>query len=138
MENMILERIKLTIDYIQLKVYLNKNYKNKKIWIKIYMNIFRLLNNNIEDLNEEERVLAENFNEALREKLIDDLAEYEIDEFIKELKSDEESFRLKISEILVNGKKGYIKMPTKTLIDIYLDKKDEGEFINLIESISSM
>ena len=29
-------------------------------------------------------------------------------------------------------------MPTKTLIDIYLDKKDEGEFINLIESISSM
>lgn len=102
------------------------------------MNIFRLLNNNIEDLNEEERVLAENFNEALREKLIDDLAEYEIDEFIKELKSDEESFRLKVSEILVNGKKGYIKMPTKTLIDIYLDKKDEGEFINLIESISSM
>ena len=102
------------------------------------MNIFRLLNNNIEDLNEEERVLAENFNEALREKLIDDLAEYEIDEFIKELKSDEERFRLKISEILVNGKKGYIKMPTKTLIDIYLDKKDEGEFINLIESISSM
>lgn len=102
------------------------------------MNIFRLLNNNIEDLNEEERVLAENFNEALREKLIDDLAEYEIDEFIKELKSDEESFRLKISEILVNGKKGYIKMPTKTLIDIYLDKKDEGEFINLIESISSI
>ena len=102
------------------------------------MNIFRLLNNNIEDLNEEERVLAENFNEALREKLIDDLAEYEIDEFIKELKSDEESFRLKISEILVNGKKGYIKMPTKTLIAIYLDKKDEGEFINLIESISSM
>lgn len=87
------------------------------------MNIFRLLNNNIEDLNEEERVLAENFNEALREKLIDDLAEYEIDEFIKELKSDEESFRLKISEILVNGKKGYIKMPTKTLIDIYLDKR---------------
>ena len=138
MENMILERIKLTIDYIQLKVYLNKNYKNKKIWSKRYMNIFRLLNNNIEDLNEEERVLAENFNEALREKLIDDLAEYEIDEFIKELKSDEESFRLKISEILVNGKKGYIKMPTKTLIDIYLDKKDEGEFINLIESISSM
>lgn len=102
------------------------------------MNIFRLLNNNIEDLNEEERVLAENFNEALREKLIDDLAEYEIDEFIKELKSDEESFRLKISDILVNGKKGYIKMPTKTLIDIYLDKKDEGEFINLIESISTM
>ncbi|WP_195989257.1 hypothetical protein [Clostridium sp. D53t1_180928_C8] len=102
------------------------------------MNIFRLLNNDIEDLSEEERVLAENFNEALREKLIDDLADYEVDKFIRELKSDEDSFRLRISDILVNGKKGYIKMPTKTLIDIYLEKKDEGEFINLIESISNM
>ena len=27
-------------------------------------------------------------------------------------------------------------MPTKTLIDIFLDKKDEGEFINLIEGIA--
>ena len=29
-------------------------------------------------------------------------------------------------------------MPTKTLIDIYLDKRDEGEFINLIESINEI
>ena len=36
------------------------------------------------------------------------------------------------------GKKGYIKMPTKTLIDIFLDKKDEGEFINLIESLGGI
>ena len=29
-------------------------------------------------------------------------------------------------------------MPTKTLIDIFLDKKDEGEFINLIESVNNL
>ena len=29
-------------------------------------------------------------------------------------------------------------MPTKALIDIFLDKKDEGEFINLIEDISML
>lgn len=102
------------------------------------MNIFRLLNNDIEDLSEEERVVAESFNEALRNNIIDALVEHEIEKLIKELKDDEEGFREKLSDIFINGKKGYVKMPTKTLIDIFLDKKDEGEFINLIESISNL
>ena len=102
------------------------------------MNIFKLLNNDISELSEEERVLAENFNEALREKIIDSLVESEIDILIKELKFDEQVFRDKLSDIFINGKKGYKKMPTKTLIDIYLDKRDEGEFINLIESINEI
>ncbi|MDU5261222.1 MAG: hypothetical protein E6176_02210, partial [Clostridium celatum] len=99
------------------------------------MNIFKLLNNDIQDLSEEERIFAESFNEALRNNIIDALVEYEIEELIRQLKDDEESFREKLSEIFINGKKGYNKMPTKTLIDIFLDKKDEGEFVNLIESI---
>lgn len=102
------------------------------------MNIFKLLNNDISELSEEERVLAEDFNEALREKIIDSLVESEIDILIKELKFNEQVFRDKLSDIFINGKKGYKKMPTKTLIDIYLDKRDEGEFINLIESINEI
>ena len=102
------------------------------------MNIFKLLNNDIQDLSEEERIFAESFNEALRNNIIDALVEYEIEELIKQLKDDEESFREKLSEIFINGKKGYNKMPTKTLIDIFLDKKDEGEFVNLIESINNL
>lgn len=102
------------------------------------MNIFKLLNNDIQDLSEEERIFAESFNEALRNNIIDALVEYEIEELIKQLKDDEESFREKLSDIFINGKKGYNKMPTKTLIDIFLDKKDEGEFVNLIESINNL
>ena len=102
------------------------------------MNIFRLLNNDIQDLSEEERIFAESFNEALRNNIIDALVEYEIEELIKQLKDDEESFREKLSDIFINGKKGYNKMPTKNLIDIFLDKKDEGEFINLNESINNL
>ena len=102
------------------------------------MNIFKLLNNDISELSEEERGLAEDFNDDLREKIIDSLVESEIDILIKELKFDEEVFRDKLSDIFINGKKGYKKMPTKTLIDIYLDKRDEGEFINLIESINEI
>lgn len=102
------------------------------------MNIFKLLNNDIEGLSEEERVFAESFNESLRNNIIDALVKYDIEEFIKQLKEDEEGFRERLSDIFINGKKGYNKIPTKTLIDIFLDKKDEGEFINLIENISNL
>ena len=99
------------------------------------MDIFSLLNNDISGLSEEERRIAEKFNESLRKKIIDDLAKCEVNEIINELKSDEENFKAKLADILINGKKGYINMPTKTLIDIYLDKSNEVDFIKLIESI---
>lgn len=99
------------------------------------MDIFSLLNNDISGLSEEERRIAEKFNEDLRKKIIDDLAKCEINEIINELKSDEENFKAKLTDILINGKKGYINMPTKALIDIYLDKSNEVDFIKLIESI---
>ena len=99
------------------------------------MDIFSLLNNDISGLSEEERRIAEKFNEGLRKIIIDDLAKCEINEIINELKSDEENFKAKLADILINGKKGYINMPTKTLIDIYLDKSNEVDFIKLIESI---
>ena len=102
------------------------------------MNIFSLLNNDTSELSEEERELVESFNEAIREKLIEALAECEINELINELNYDENAFREKLTDIFINGKKGYIKMPTKTLRDIFLDKKDEGEFINLIESLGGI
>lgn len=53
------------------------------------MDIFSLLNNDISGLSEEERRIAEKFNEDLRKKIIDDLAKCEINEIINELKSDE-------------------------------------------------
>mgnify|MGYP000891699537 CR=1 FL=1 len=87
------------------------------------------------ELSEEERRIAEKFNEDLRKKIIDDLVKCEINEIINVLKSDEENFKAKLADILINGKKGYINMPTKTLIDIYLDKSNEVDFIKLIESI---
>lgn len=102
------------------------------------MDIFKILNNDTTGLTEEEKAFAEHFNNNLRDTVIDELVIYETNNMIQSLKNDEESFREKIEEILINGKKGYKDMPTKTLIDIYLDKKSEVDFINLIEKVSSM
>lgn len=102
------------------------------------MNIFNILNNDTEGLTDEEKIFAEGFNEKLRENIIDELVIYETNMLIKELKDDEEGFREKIEGIFINGKKGYRSIPTKILIDIYLEKLKEGDFINLIERISGM
>ncbi len=100
------------------------------------MDIFKILNNDTTGLTDEEKAFAEGFNYDLREKIMAELVEHEINEFIKELKDDIDGFKEKVENIFVNGKKGYKDMPTKTLIDIYLSKMNEGDFINLIESIN--
>ncbi|SCJ60262.1 Uncharacterised protein [uncultured Clostridium sp.] len=102
------------------------------------MDVFKILNNNTDGLTDEEKVFAEQFNYVLREKIMNELVGYEISELINNLESDKELFEEKIENIFINGKKGYKDMPTKTLIDIYLSKMNEGDFISLIESISSI
>lgn len=99
------------------------------------MDIFQLLNNQMEGLSEEEREFAESFNRKFREKLIEELVNHEIKVLLNEAKENKEVFFEKMENIFVNGNKGYKNIPTKTLIDIFIDKKNEGEFIYLIESI---
>lgn len=102
------------------------------------MDIFKILNNDTDGLTDEEKAFADKFNYTLREKIIDELVEYEINELINNLRVDKEIFKEKVENIFINGKKGYKDMPTKTLIDIYLSKMNEGDFVNLIESISAV
>lgn len=104
------------------------------------MNIFDLLNNNNnnkDSLSIEEAEYAKRFDDLLREKVIDELVEFECNKLIEDMVNNKELFINKIEQIFINGKKGYKDMPTKTLIDIYIDKKNEGDFIYLIESIGN-
>ena len=102
------------------------------------MDIFKILNNDIDGLTDEEKAFADQFNYTLREKIMDELVECEINELINNLKVDKEIFKQKVGNIFINGKKGYKDMPMKILIDIYLSKMNEGDFVNLIESISAV
>ena len=102
------------------------------------MNIFDLLNNNKDSLSTEEVEYAKRFDDLLREKVIDELVDFECNKLIEDMTNNKELFINKIEQIFINGKKGYKDMPTKSLIDIYIDKKNEGDFIYLIESIGNI
>ena len=52
------------------------------------MDIFSVLNNDIFGLTDEERAFTEDFNYKLREKIIEELVEYEKNNLINNLKAD--------------------------------------------------
>lgn len=99
------------------------------------MDIFKILNNDLSGMTDEERVYAEKFTDNLKEKLIDELVIYESEDLIKKLNRDKEEFINSIEHLLVNGTLGYSKMPIQVLINIFLDKIGESDFINIIEEI---
>ena len=94
------------------------------------MNIFKLLNNDIQDLSEEERIFAESFNEALRNNIIDALVQYEIEELIKQLKNDEEGFRKEtelIKQLGFDGKSVINPRQVEPVHEIYTPTQKEIE-----------
>ena len=99
------------------------------------MDIFKLLNNDTDGMSDEELKYATEFNEKLKEKIIDELVKYEAEMLIKKLNRDKEEFIDSLGQILTNGSKGFNKMTLQILVNIYLDKKSDEEFVRLIENI---
>lgn len=88
------------------------------------------------ELSEEERIKAEEFNEKLKDKIIDELVEYESEELIKKYKKDKEAFIDSIYNLLVNGVKGYKNLNLKQLIELYIINKTQKDFASLLEELS--
>lgn len=98
------------------------------------MDLVKVLNNDMSGLTHEEIEKANNFNEKLREKLINELVIYEGEDLINKYKESKDKYFDKIEQIFFNGIKGYKDFKIKQLIDIYLDKKTEEDFMKIVNS----
>lgn len=76
------------------------------------------------------------YNEKLREKIMEGLTKELADRMLKDVDKSNETFMTILSEILENGCKGFNKMSTRTLLNIYLEKKSQEDFFNLLEQIN--
>lgn len=74
----------------------------------------------------------EKLREAIKEELIKDLA----DRMLKDVDKNNETFMDILTEILDNGCKGFNKMSTRTLLNLFLEKKNNEDFMRLLESIN--
>jgi flagellar motor switch protein FliG len=78
------------------------------------------------------KVYTDKLREAIKDELTKDLA-YRM---LKDVDKSNDTFMNILTEILDNGCKGLNKMSTRTLLNIFLEKKSNEDFMKLIENIN--
>ena len=99
------------------------------------MDIIKLFNNDLSNMSYEDQKTALAFNDKLKYKIIDELVEYETKKLIKTINKSEDDFKDIVGNILINGTKGFNKIPVQSLINIYLEKIGQERFLTIIEQI---
>lgn len=94
-----------------------------------------ILSGNFSSYPEETREYLEKYTEEFREAIKGELIENFADVMINNYDKNNEAFRDILTEMLSNGFKGYNKMSTRTLLNIYLEKKSQEDFMKLLEKI---
>jgi len=101
-------------------------------------NIEDVLSENFSAYPEEAQEFMKSYNEKLREVIKEELIQDRADMMLKDIDKSNETFINILGEILENGCKGFNKMSTRSLVNIYLDKKDEVAFMGLLEKVNSL
>lgn len=92
---------------------------------------------NFESYPEEVQEYMKLFSEKLRIKIKNELVKERANELLKELKRGEEDFVFALSTLLEDGFKGYKNISLKALLDIFLQNKNDEDFIKIIEEVNS-
>ena len=95
-----------------------------------------IISENYSEYSEEIQEYMKSYSDLLREELKAELIKNKADKMLKDIDKNNDTFINVLSEILQNGTRGYNRMTTQTLIDMYLDVKTQEDFIALLEKIN--
>lgn len=98
--------------------------------------IEELLSGDFSAYPEEIQKFMESYTERLRESIEEELVEDMADKMLKNIDKSNETFMNILTDILNNGCKGFNKMSTQSLLNIYLEKKTEEDFFNLLKKLN--
>lgn len=84
---------------------------------------------------EEAQEYLRNFTEKLRESLIEELIQDTYNKIMDSIADGREEYKTILTEILAKGHKGYENMTNRALLNIYLERKNEVDFMNLLEKV---
>jgi hypothetical protein len=104
---------------------------------EVMLKIEDILSGNYSSYPEEIQKFMRKYDEKLRENIKNELINHMAEKMLKDIDKSKDYFINTLSEILENGFKGLDKMSTRTLLNMYLEKKGQENFIKLLEKVGS-
>jgi hypothetical protein len=99
-------------------------------------NIQDILSGDFSRYPEETQEFMRRYTEILRENIKEELAKDLANKMLKDVGKSNETFMNILTEILDNGCKGFNKMSTRSLLNTYLERKNEEDFMNLLDKVN--
>ena len=85
---------------------------------------------------EETQIFMKEYTEKLRENIKEELINDISYKMLKDIDKSKDYFINVLTDILDNGYKGFSKLSTQSLIDTYLEHKNEEDFFILLEKVN--
>ncbi|MBU3092688.1 hypothetical protein K2F40_10940 [Clostridium sp. CM028] len=85
---------------------------------------------------EETQTFMKKYTEKLRENIKEELIKDISYKMLKDIDKSKDYFISVLTDILDNGYKGFSKLSTQSLIDTYLERKNEEDFFILLEKVN--
>jgi len=100
------------------------------------MKIEDIMSGDFSDYPEETQIVMKEYTEKLRETIKEELIQDISYKMLKDIDKSKDYFMNVLTDILDNGYKGLSKMSTQSLVDKYLEKKNEEDFFKLLEKVN--
>jgi UDP-galactopyranose mutase len=100
------------------------------------MKIEDIMSGDFSDYPEETQIFMKEYTEKLRENIKDEIIKDISHKMLVDIDKSKDYFINVLTDILDNGYKGLNKMSTQSLIDKYLECKNEEDFLALLERVN--
>jgi len=100
------------------------------------MEIQDIMSGDFSQYPEETQIFMKEYTEKLREILKEELIKDISGKMLKDIDQSKDYFMNVLTDILDNGYKGLNKLTTQSLIDKYLVKKNQEDFLKLLEKVN--
>jgi len=100
------------------------------------MEIKDIMSGDFSEYPEETQIFMREYTEKLREIIKEELIKDISYKMLKDIDKSKDYFMNVLTDILDNGYKGLNKMSTQLLIDTYLERKTQEDFLILLEKVN--
>ncbi|MBU3198808.1 hypothetical protein LL037_16785 [Clostridium estertheticum] len=100
------------------------------------MEIQDIMSGNFSQYPEETQIFMKEYTEKLRENIKEELIKDISAKMLNNIDKSKDYFMNVLTDILDNGYKGLNKLSTQSLIDMYLERKNQNDFLILLEKVN--